>query len=54
MKVKSYYTHALFECLECGKHFGDDHWKARKKAYQHARNTGHKVYGETGTSYHYN
>ena len=49
----SYRTSALFECLDCPQNWQglDD---SRKKAYQHAKNTGHKVRGEIGNSYHYN
>ena len=50
---KRFRTSALFECLECGKQW-QDLKEARKQAYQHSKNTGHKVRGEIGTSYHYN
>jgi hypothetical protein len=46
-------VHALFECCDCGRRW---EWfmTARELAYKHAKNTGHKVSGEIGTSYHYN
>lgn len=46
-------VHAIFECKDCGEYWGDFN-SALKKAYQHAKKTGHRVEGETGYFFHYN
>jgi len=53
VKTERFRTHAIFLCGTCGKEW-QNHWTSRKEAYQHAKETGHKVSGEVGTSYHYN
>ena len=43
------------DCLDCDKTwngYGDS--RAQKAAYSHAKNTGHRVRGETVTAWHYN
>jgi hypothetical protein len=52
IKTTRYRTSALFECLICGLRW-EGLKDARQKSYAHARQTGHKVHGEIGTSYHY-
>jgi len=53
MKIKRGYNHAIFNCYTCGKSW-QDFKTARVNAYNHAKMTGHKVRGGTGTFYHYN
>ena len=52
-KRKTRIVHQIAYCLDCNK-IWEDHTKARKQAYQHAKKTGHRVRGETGTAWHYN
>ena len=53
MKTKTHVIHAVFSCYDCDKRWED--WRtARKKAYEHAKSTGHKVIGETATAVTYN
>ncbi len=48
-------VHQIAYCLDCDKKWEDYiNSKARKQAYKHAKNTGHRTRGETGTSFHYN
>jgi ribosomal protein L34E len=53
VKSKNYRTSAIFSCMDC-----EEEWQglrdARKKAYEHAKKTGHRVNGEIVTAYHYN
>lgn len=53
MKSKTFVIHQIFSCEKCGITW-EDYTNARKKAYAHAKATGHKVTGETGTSIQYN
>lgn len=45
-------THVNATCAYCGKIF-DNHHTAKKQAYDHVKNTGHRVHGETGTTWEY-
>jgi hypothetical protein len=53
IKTQRYRTSALFNCSDCDKNW-EDHNTARQQAYNHARQTGHKVTREICTGYHYN
>jgi len=52
MKAQSWNTHALFECMTCGKRW-EYYMNAREQAYSHAKATGHDVSGEVGRVYYY-
>jgi len=44
--------HQIARCLDCGQDFeGHINSEAYKKAYAHSVKTGHRVQGETGTSW---
>ena len=51
MGTQKFHVHELFTC-ECGKDW-QDYTNARRRAYAHAMQTGHKVRGEVGVAYHY-
>jgi len=51
--IKKWVIHAIFRCHVCEKEW-QDHTNARKKAYEHAKATGHKVTGESAWAIHYN
>lgn len=53
MKAQTKIIHQVASCMVCGKHW-EDYNNARKKAYAHAKKTGHRVRGETGTAFNYN
>ena len=53
MKNESGTTSEIFTCYTCGKQW-EDYNNARKKAYHHAKNTGHRVSGEVVKKYSYN
>ena len=53
MKTEHWSTGEIFDCTTCGKSW-QQNGVARKKAYAHAKTTGHKVRGEISTCYHYN
>jgi len=53
VKCEQFRTSSLFKCYDCRKQW-QDLKKARQQAYQHAKNTGHRVRGEIGWAYHYN
>tara|TARA_R110000822_G_C15014947_1_gene462407 strand:+ start:356 stop:523 length:168 start_codon:yes stop_codon:yes gene_type:complete len=47
-------VHQIAHCTECGEQWGDyKNSNAQKQAYAHAKKTGHKVSGETGTAWSY-
>lgn len=46
-------TSELYYCHTCGKKWQEPH-KARKRAYNHAEYTGHRVTGETIIGITYN
>lgn len=55
MKSRTVTPHQLAYCLTCG--WQDEEYinhKARKRAYQHAKRTGHRVRVETGLVTTYN
>lgn len=46
--------HQLGTCRDCGMTWGGyRNGNARKRAKAHAKKTGHRVFGETGTSWSY-
>lgn len=46
--------HQIAQCIDCGKKWEDYRdCKAQKQAYAHAKSTGHRVFGETGTAWDY-
>lgn len=53
MKISSGKVHSIFHCHTCGLEW-QDFKNARKNAYSHAKNKGHRVTGEVGFYYHYN
>lgn len=47
-------VHQIAHCTECSERWEDyKNSNARKQAYAHAKKTGHKVNGETGTAWSY-
>lgn len=53
-KIMSKIVHQIAYCTECSERWEDYiNSKAQKKAYAHAKKTGHKVSGETGTAWNY-
>ena len=54
MKIEKYgVIHQIAYCQICYKR-NEDHVKARRWGYAHAKRTGHTVIVETGTSIQYN
>lgn len=46
--------HQIAQCQDCGEKWEDYRGgKAQKQAYAHAKATGHRVFGETGTGWSY-
>ena len=53
MKIKRIYGASVIGvCDTCGKEFDDYH--KRRQAYNHAKNTGHKVSVEISSNFYYN
>jgi hypothetical protein len=47
--------HQIASCYDCGMKWEDyKNGNARKQAREHAKKTGHFVFGETGTGWSYN
>ncbi len=53
VKIERFYGGSVIGgCETCGKSFED--YRKRRQAYNHARNTGHKVIVEISNVFHYN
>ena len=53
MKSLQHNIHCIAWCTGCDKEW-EMHTTSRKKAYDHARKTGHTVKGEIGFAFQYN
>lgn len=52
VKTNKSLVHAIFDCCVCGMRF-ENYLTAQNSARQHAKQTGHRVQGETGFAVSY-